>query len=71
MGVELVPVADPAEREAVTRAIAAAADPIPGPSAWWRAGLGEALVQAPVGPPLPSAYEAVRSPRRTRGATRA
>jgi hypothetical protein len=71
VAVELVPEADPAEREAVARAIAAASDAMRISSPWWRAGLDEALGHAPMGPPRQSGYEAVRSPRRTRGATRA
>ncbi len=71
MGVELVPDADPAQREAVTLAIAAAMDATRISSPWWRAGLDEALGHAPIDPPRLSDYEAVRSPRRTRGATRA
>ena len=71
MGVELVPDAAAAEREAVARAIDLAAGLRRGQSPWWRAGLDEALERAPSDPPRPSAYEAVRSPRRTRGATRA
>jgi hypothetical protein len=70
VGVELVPEADPAEKEAVTQAIAAAIDAT-GPSSWWRAGLDEALGHVPDSTPRPSDYEAVRSPRSTRGATRA
>ena len=71
MEIELVPGAEAAEREAVTRAIAVAMDAKRFTSPWWRARLDKTLGRAPVGPPLPSDYEAVRSPRRTRGATRA
>ena len=39
-------------------------------SAWWRAGVAEALERTPEGV-LPSRYDAARSPRSTRGATRA
>jgi hypothetical protein len=72
VGIELVPEAGAAEQEAVSRALASAA---PGAketsSPWWREGLVAALGRAPSVPPRPSAYDAVRSPRSTRGATRA
>ncbi len=70
MGVELVPDAGRAEQEAVSLAITAALAATRISSPWWRAGLDDALGQTPSGP-RPSDYEAVRSPRRTRGATRA
>lgn len=67
-----MPNAAPPERLAVERAVAAVA---PGTSGhgwgWWRAGLAEAVDRVPAGRPRPSAYEAARSPRSTRGATRA
>ena len=39
-------------------------------SAWWRAGVEEAVEQAPLEVVAPR-YDAARSPRSTRGATRA
>ena len=69
MGVELVPEAAPAERIAVDRAVAELNGDTS--SAWWQAGVLEALGRAPSDGPRPSAYEAARSPRRTLGATRA
>jgi hypothetical protein len=46
------------------------ADRRPVVSAWWRAGLAEALERTPDGSD-PARYDAARSPRSTRGATRA
>ncbi len=46
------------------------ADGGPAASAWWRAGVAEALERTPNGVG-PERYEAARSPRSTRGATRA
>ena len=46
------------------------ADARPAASAWWRAGVAEALERTPDGV-VPARYEAARSPRSTRGATRA
>ena len=40
-------------------------------SGWWRAGLAEAIERAPTRPEVTRRYEAARSPRSTRGATRA
>lgn len=71
MVVELVPEAAAAEREAVARAIDLAAATMSKTSSWFRAGLVDALERAPWEVPRPSAYEAVRSPRSTLGATRA
>ena len=71
MGVELVPEADAAEQEAVRRAIDLTAEAASKTAPWWRAGLVDALERAPSDVPRPSAYEAVRSPRSTLGATRA
>jgi hypothetical protein len=71
---ELVPVADPAAVEAMRRAVAAAGIGRAGEERlWWRAGIEEALASRAVTPPGGSAtgYVAARSPRRTRGATRA
>lgn len=69
MDVELVPEAGSAERAAVDRALARLDTDSASP--WWRAGLADALERAPSDAPRPSAYEAVRSPRSTLGATRA
>ena len=41
------------------------------PNAWWRAGLAEAIERDPSWPTPAGPYVAARSPRRTRGATRA
>ena len=71
MDVELVPEAAVAEQEAVGRAIDLTAEPSFTTASWWRAGLVDALERAPSGVPRPSAYDAVRSPRSTLGATRA
>lgn len=71
MVVELVPEAAAAEREAVARAIDLVAETMSKTSPWFRAGLVDALERAPSDVPRPSAYEAVRSPRSTLGATRA
>ena len=71
MGVELVPEASAAERVAVGRAIDLTAEATSTTSPWWRAGLVDALERAPSDVPRASAYEAVRSPRSTLGATRA
>jgi hypothetical protein len=40
-------------------------------SVWWQAGLADAADRAPARVVVPLAYDAARSPRRTRGATRA
>jgi hypothetical protein len=69
MGVELVPEAAPEEQSAVDRAVAELDGETS--SAWWRAGVVEALERAPSDGHRPSAYEAARSPRSTLGATRA
>jgi hypothetical protein len=69
MGAELVPDADPAKLAAVERALAGLDDGTPSP--WWRAGLVDALENAPSDAPRSSAYEAARSPRSTLGAKRA
>jgi hypothetical protein len=71
VGVELVPDASTAEQEAVGRAIDLTAETTWKSSSWWRAGLVDGLERAPSDVPRPSAYEAVRSPRSTLGATRA
>jgi hypothetical protein len=42
----------------------------PGTSAWWRAGVADAIDGAPM-KVAGRAYDAARSPRSTRGATRA
>jgi hypothetical protein len=73
MDVELAPRPDdPSTAAAVGRAVedAGLARAALGPGAWWSAGLAETLEPGPAAP-RPSAYEAVRSPRSTRGATRA
>ena len=70
MGVELVPEAGAAEQEAVRRAIDLTTEAAWRTAPWWRAGLVDELERAPSGV-RPSAYEAVRSPRSTLGATRA
>jgi hypothetical protein len=69
--VDLVPEPSAAEQEAVGRAVDLTAEATPTTSPWWRAGLVDALERAASDVPRPSAYEAVRSPRRTLGATRA
>ena len=46
------------------------ADGRPAASAWWRAGVVEALERTPAVSD-PARYDAARSPRSTRGATRA
>ena len=71
MGVELVPEAGAAEQEAVRRAIDLTTEAAWRTAPWWRAGLVDELERAPWEVPRPSAYEAVRSPRSTLGATRA
>ena len=71
MGVELVPDAGEAEQEAVRRAVDLAAEAVPRQAPWWRAGLVDSIERSSSEAPRPSAYEAVRSPRRTLGATRA
>ncbi len=72
MGIELVPEAGATEQVAVGRAVTSAAlDAAETSSPWWRAGLDEAIGRAPSGLPRRSAYDAVRWPRSTRGATRA
>ena len=71
MGVELVQGASAAEQKAVRRAIDLTAEMASKTSPWFRAGLVDALERAPSDVPRPSAYEAVRSPRSTLGATRA
>jgi hypothetical protein len=40
-------------------------------SAWWKAGVADAIERAPALVAGPRAYDAARSPRSTRGATRA
>jgi hypothetical protein len=76
MAVTLEPNSDPAISAAVRASVALAgleggSDPVlPKGSAWWRAGLEEARGRAPVATGA-ARYEAARSPRRTRGATRA
>ena len=75
MDVTIEPDVDPAISEAVRVSVDRAgldAGPAREPrgSAWWRAGVAEALLRAPDGP-APAGYDAARSPRRTRGATRA
>jgi hypothetical protein len=40
-------------------------------SAWWRAGLADALEHRVESPERPWGYDVARSPRNTRGATRA
>ena len=70
MDVVVEPEVDPALSEVVRASVARAAldvDPRHGASAWWRAGVADALERTPAGP----AYDAARSPRSTRGATRA
>ena len=74
MALELVP-DDALGADVVARAAAALGlsvdPPRPCEGAWWRAGLAEAVERCPtVARPSP-AYEATRSPRSTRGATRA
>ena len=71
MSVELFPEASTAEQEAVARALGLAGETASKTSHWFRAGLVDALERAPSEVPRPSAYEAVRSPRSTLGATRA
>jgi hypothetical protein len=83
MDIALAPEADVAVAEAVRTAVSRAGI-APGPSswasAWWRAGLVEATDRRPAGEAEPCVpgyeaavpgYEAARSPRSTRGATRA
>ena len=75
MAVTVEPNSDPAISAAVRVSVALAglhggSDPIPNGSAWWRAGVEEALGRAPVETGA-ARYDAARSPRSTRGATRA
>ena len=77
MELELAPDADrqtvAAARVAAARAGLALAPPRrPDARPWWRAGLEDAISRAPsVASAAPLRYEAARSPRSTRGATRA
>ena len=71
MSVELFPEASTAEQEAVARALGLAGETASKTSHWFRAGLVDALERYPPWPPPPRPYEAARSPRNTRGATRA
>ena len=75
MEVTVEPDADAEIAEAVRTSVArlgldAGCAPVANRSAWWRAGVEEALGRAPV-ERGPARYDAARSPRRTRGATRA
>lgn len=74
MEVIVEPNADPAISEAVRASVArvglAAGSAPLASSVWWRAGVEEALGRTPVATGA-GRYEAARSPRRTRGATRA
>ena len=75
MEVTVEPNADPGISEAVRASVArvdldAGSAPVANRSAWWRAGVEEALGRTPV-ETGPARYDAARSPRRTRGATRA
>jgi hypothetical protein len=79
MELDLAPTADPetvaAVRGAVARAgLVLAPVPLPDRNAWWSAGLAEAVSRSETArnaAAAPSRYEAARSPRSTRGATRA
>ena len=75
MEIELADDPDGRIAQAATAAAADAglelsADRRPAPSAWWRAGVAEVLARTPDGSD-PTRYDAARSPRSTRGATRA
>jgi hypothetical protein len=75
MELEVTGDADGRLAQAVTAAatgagVGLAGDRPPSGSAWWRDGVGEAHERTPLGAG-PSRYEAARSPRSTRGATRA
>ena len=75
MDVTVEPDVEPAIVEAVRASVAHAgfdAGPARPPtgSAWWRAGVEEALSRSPA-EVAAVRYDAARSPRRTRGATRA
>jgi hypothetical protein len=75
MEVTVEPNVDPAISEAVRAAFArvgleGGSAPVSNSSAWWRAGVEEALDRTPVETGA-ARYDATRSPRRTRGATRA
>jgi len=75
MAVTVEPNSDPAISAAVRASVALAglhggSDPIPNGSAWWRAGVEEALGRLSVETGA-ARYDAARSPRSTRGATRA
>ena len=70
MDVVVEPEVDPALSEAVRASVARAGvdvEPRQRASAWWRAGVADALERTPGRP----RYDAARSPRSTRGATRA
>lgn len=70
---ELVPEGGASDYAAVRSALAAAGLDAGKSerSSWWRAGLADALTSAPADRRRSSRYEAARSPRSTRGATRA
>lgn len=75
MELRLEPAGDAATVEAARRA-AALVGAVPqrlwsDRGAWWRAGVAEAVEGRSVVPRPGRAYDAARSPRRTRGATRA
>ena len=75
MEIELADDPDGRIAQAATAAAADAglelsADGQPAASAWWRAGVAEALERTPDGSGSVG-YDAARSPRSTRGATRA
>jgi hypothetical protein len=71
---ELVPPAEPAAIEAARRAAAAAGvggEPWRTGSAWWQAGLADAIAGRSAEPVASDRYDVAPSPRSTRGATRA
>jgi hypothetical protein len=68
----------PDARDEVTLAALVAAaragvrvSPPSGRDEWWRAGIADAVERSPAVEPRAAAYDAARSPRNTRGATRA
>ncbi len=63
-------IAQAATAAAADAGLGLSADGRPAASAWWQAGVAEAHERTPDGSD-PARYDAARSPRSTRGATRA
>ena len=64
-------VAEAARRACAVEGIAVRPDAAFDRGAWWQAGLADAIARAPEPQDADEPYDAARSPRRTRGATRA